>query len=91
MADFPAPKASCLSPVGEYNLRLGIMKEVQPDPVATFSGSPSVIEGHPFVVEAGVCIGGPLLSPVGVLIVCFFYFGSVVDDQTRGDRKKPAA
>lgn len=28
----------CLSPAGEYNLRLGIIKELHPDMVATFSG-----------------------------------------------------
>ena len=28
----------CLSPAGEYNLRLGIMKELQPDMVATYAG-----------------------------------------------------
>jgi len=26
----------CLSPLGEYNLRLGVMKEIQPDMVATY-------------------------------------------------------
>lgn len=28
----------CLSPAGEYNLRLGIMKELNPDLVATYEG-----------------------------------------------------
>lgn len=28
----------CLSPAGEYNLRLGIIKELQPDLVATYAG-----------------------------------------------------
>lgn len=28
----------CLSPAGEYNLRLGIIKELHPDMVATYSG-----------------------------------------------------
>lgn len=28
----------CLSPAGEYNLRLGIMKELRPDMVATYEG-----------------------------------------------------
>lgn len=28
----------CLSPAGEYNLRLGIIKELNPDMVATYSG-----------------------------------------------------
>ncbi len=36
-AKFSAPDPACLSPAGEYNLRLGIMKELQPDLVATAS------------------------------------------------------
>lgn len=38
--------------------RLGIIKEMQPQYVATFSEKPAVLEGHPFVVEAGVSLGG---------------------------------
>ncbi len=33
---FESPPGDCLSPVGEYNLRLGIMKELRPELVATF-------------------------------------------------------
>ncbi|KAL5708005.1 DNA topoisomerase (ATP-hydrolyzing) [Ranunculus cassubicifolius] len=44
--------------IGEYNLRLGIVKELHPDMVATYSGSAQVFEGHPFIVEAGVSLGG---------------------------------
>ncbi|CAM9660593.1 unnamed protein product, partial [Ectocarpus sp. 13 AM-2016] len=55
---FKPPDGACLSPAGEYNLRLGIMKEMQPMYVATFSEKPAVLEGHPFVVEAGVSLGG---------------------------------
>ncbi|KAG0464467.1 hypothetical protein HPP92_020108 [Vanilla planifolia] len=57
-AKFDEPSGDCLSPSGEYNLRLGIIKELQPDMVATYAGSPQVFEGHPFIVEAGVSIGG---------------------------------
>ncbi|KAI4322060.1 hypothetical protein L6164_021783 [Bauhinia variegata] len=57
-AKFDDPSGDCLSPAGEYNLRLGIIKELQPDMVATFSGSAQVFEGHPFIVEAGVSLGG---------------------------------
>ena len=94
---------------GEYNLRLGIMKEVRPDMVATHqgarlalppcaaccpaaqlcypqrllgtaicpcelgrraggrgqprAGAPGVLEGHAFVVEAAVSLGGRDLKP----------------------------
>ncbi|CAN1263592.1 DNA topoisomerase 6 subunit B [Linum perenne] len=57
-AKFDDPTGDCLSPAGEYNLRLGIIKELHPDMVATYSGSAQVFEGHPFIVEAGVSIGG---------------------------------
>ncbi|KAJ4969616.1 hypothetical protein NE237_002715 [Protea cynaroides] len=57
-AKFDDPSGDCLSPAGEYNLRLGIVKELHPDMVATYSGSPQVFEGHPFIVEAGVSLGG---------------------------------
>ncbi|XP_019253454.1 PREDICTED: DNA topoisomerase 6 subunit B isoform X2 [Nicotiana attenuata] len=57
-AKFDDPSGDILSPAGEYNLRLGIIKELHPDMVATFSGSAQVFEGHPFIVEAGVSVGG---------------------------------
>ncbi|XP_027077675.1 DNA topoisomerase 6 subunit B isoform X3 [Coffea arabica] len=38
-AKFDDPSGDCLSPAGEYNLRLGIIKELHPDMVATYSGS----------------------------------------------------
>lgn len=57
-AKFDDPSGDCLSPAGEYNLRLGIIKELHPDMVATYSGSAHVFEGHPFIVEAGVSVGG---------------------------------
>jgi DNA topoisomerase-6 subunit B len=55
---FAPPSGDCLSPAGEYNLRLGIMKELRPDLVATHSGAVSVFEGHPFIIEAGIALGG---------------------------------
>ncbi|KAL9256415.1 DNA topoisomerase 6 subunit B-like protein [Drosera capensis] len=57
-AKFDDPSGDCLSSAGEYNLRLGIIKELHPDMVATYSGSAQVFEGHPFIVEAGVSVGG---------------------------------
>uniref|UniRef100_A0A6T6KKQ5 DNA topoisomerase VI subunit B transducer domain-containing protein n=1 Tax=Rhodosorus marinus TaxID=101924 RepID=A0A6T6KKQ5_9RHOD len=57
-ARFGKPKGECLSPAGEYNLRLGIMKELRPDMVATHAESADAFEGHPFIVEAGVSLGG---------------------------------
>jgi DNA topoisomerase VI B subunit len=57
-AKFPKPVADVLSPAGEYNIRLGIIKELAPDMIATFSEQPAVYEGHPFLVEGAVCLGG---------------------------------
>lgn len=34
------------------------MKEMEPMYVATYSEKPAVLDGHPFVVEAGVSLGG---------------------------------
>jgi DNA topoisomerase-6 subunit B len=55
---FPDPDGKHLSPAGEYNLRLGVMKELGPEMVATCGGSVGVFEGHAFIVEAAVSIGG---------------------------------
>lgn len=56
-ARFDKPDGECLSPAGEYNLRLGITKELRPKMVATHAEPADVFEGHPFVVEAGVALG----------------------------------
>ena len=54
---FADPDGSVLSPAGEYNLRLGVMKELQPVMVATYQGDAKTHEGHAFLVEAAVCVG----------------------------------
>jgi len=60
---FPDPDGHHLSPAGEYNLRLGVMKELRPDMVATYGGSIGVSEGHAYIVEAAVSIGGRNVKP----------------------------
>ena len=60
---FPDPGGHHLSPAGEYNLRLGGMKELRPDMVATYGGSIGVSEGHAYIVEAAVSIGGRNVKP----------------------------
>jgi len=55
---FRPPDGSCLSPLGEYNLNLGIHKVLEPDLIATTRDKPSAYEGHPFVIEAAVSLGG---------------------------------
>lgn len=97
----------CLSPAGEYNLRLGIIKELHPDMVATYSGrlqllaaflnlqyfcwllrykseswmvglqlSAQVFEGHPFLVEAGVSVGGKDVKQVSSWCLLFLFAGN---------------
>ena len=60
---FTDPEGGHLSPAGEYNLRLGITKELRPDMVATAAGAPGVHEGHAFLVEAAVSLGGKDIKP----------------------------
>jgi DNA topoisomerase VI subunit B len=54
-AHFDEADGDCLSPAGEYNLRLGIMKELRPIMVATCNAGVGIHEGNPFIVEAGGC------------------------------------
>jgi len=60
---FPDPKSDHLSPAGEYNLRLGVVKELHPEMVATHCADPKISEGHVSVVEAAVSIGGRDVKP----------------------------
>jgi DNA topoisomerase VI B subunit len=67
---FKPPDGSCLSPLGEYNLNLGIRKVLEPDLLATARDKPSAYEGHPFIVEAGVSLGGKDVKE-GITVVRF--------------------
>jgi DNA topoisomerase VI subunit B len=55
---FRPPDGGCLSPLGEYNLNLGIHKVLEPELIATTRDKVSVYEGHPFLIEAAVSLGG---------------------------------
>ncbi|EJK50110.1 hypothetical protein THAOC_30957 [Thalassiosira oceanica] len=55
---FKNPDGGCLSPLGEYNLNLGIQKVIEPDVIATAREKPGSYDGHPFIVEAAVSLGG---------------------------------
>jgi DNA topoisomerase VI subunit B len=52
------PLAHCLSPAGEYNMRLGVLKELKPRLVSTYTDKPGSHEGHAFLVEAAISLGG---------------------------------
>jgi DNA topoisomerase VI subunit B len=72
---FDDADGDCLSPAGEYNLRLGIMKELRPNMVATYNAGVGVFEGNPFVVEAGVSLGGKDVPTVRPDRACQFSWG----------------
>jgi DNA topoisomerase VI B subunit len=55
---FKSPDGGCLSPLGEYNLNLGIKKVIEPDIICTARDKPGAYDGHPFIVEAAVSLGG---------------------------------
>ena len=67
---FKNPDGSCLSPLGEYNLNLGIRQVLEPEYVATARDKASAYEGHPFVVEAAVSLGGPHVKE-GITVLRF--------------------
>lgn len=67
---FKMPDGSCLSPLGEYNLNLGIRKVLEPDVVATARDKPTAYEGHPVIVEAAVSLGGKNVKE-GITVVRF--------------------
>ena len=56
--EFDKPSGAALSPAGEYNLHLGIMKEMRPNMIATNTADVQEVDGHPLVVEAAVSLGG---------------------------------
>ena len=69
---FKAPDGSCLSPLGEYNLNLGIRKVIEPDIVATARDKPCTYEGRLFIVEveAANSLGGKK-SKEGINVIRF--------------------
>lgn len=58
--EFRSPASSCLSPLGEELLKIGILKELRPEFVAVCQREPSSYSGHPFIVEVGIAYGGEI-------------------------------
>jgi len=66
---FMRPDASCLSPLGEELLLLGVKRELKPEFAVACSRPPASYSGHPFIVEAAVAYGGAL--PPGLRLYRF--------------------
>ncbi len=58
--EFRPPSASCLSPLGEELLRVGILKELKPEFISVCQRKPSTYAGHPFIVETAIAYGGDI-------------------------------
>jgi len=56
--DFLPPDASCLSPLGEELLKVGIEKELKPEFMVVHQRKPATYSGHPFIIEVGIAYGG---------------------------------
>jgi len=57
---FITPDASCLSPIGEKILTVGITKEYSPEFLTVVQRNASAYSGFPFVVEVAIAYGGAL-------------------------------
>ncbi len=68
---FLRPDASCLSPLGEELLKVGILKELNPDFIAVCKRKPAAYAGHPFIVEAAIAYGGDIPKEEDILLYRF--------------------
>ncbi|NHJ00859.1 MAG: DNA topoisomerase VI subunit B [Candidatus Heimdallarchaeota archaeon] len=59
---FKRPSGDSLSPLSAELLAKGIQKELDPQFVRSATGDISAYSGHPFIVEAALAYGGPILS-----------------------------
>jgi len=55
-----APPTNCISPIGEELLLKGLQKEIEADFFLAKTRSPMVYRGNPFLIEAGIALGGNL-------------------------------
>lgn len=69
--EFLPPDASCLSPLGEELLKVGIVKELKPEFVAVHQRRPATYAGHPFIIEVGIAYGGEIPRKGAFLIYRF--------------------
>ena len=69
--DFLPPDASCLSPLGEELLKVGIEKELKPEFMAVHQRKPATYSGHPFIIEVGIAYGGEVPKTGGFIVYRF--------------------
>jgi len=67
---FLPPDASCLSPLGEDILKIGIQKSLNPEFLAISIREPSAYSGFPFMVEVALAYGGEKI-PKGISLYRF--------------------
>jgi len=68
---FLPPDASCLSPLGEDLLKVGILKELKPEFIVVSQRKPSTYSGHPFIVETAIAYGGDIPAKDDILVYRF--------------------
>ncbi|MGC9011345.1 DNA topoisomerase VI subunit B [Thermogladius sp.] len=55
---FKPPSSSAISPLGVEVIKAGLTRMFEPEFVDAVTRKPSIYEGHPFIVEAGIAYGG---------------------------------
>lgn len=68
---FLPPDGTCLSPLGENLLEVGMMKELNPEFVHVEQRRPSAYSGFPFIVEIGIAYGGNVPLTSGITLYRF--------------------
>jgi DNA topoisomerase-6 subunit B len=66
-----APPTNCISPIGEDLILEGLKKELDAELFLTVSRSPTVYRGNPFLIEAGLALGGNLPADESVKVMRF--------------------
>lgn len=77
---FMTPDSSCLSPLGEEALQVGIEKIYEPEFCAVIQRTASAYSGFPFIIEAGIAYGGNV-PPGGPLVKRFANYIPLLYDE----------
>ena len=57
-----APPTNCISPIGEKAILSGLYKQIKGQFYTAVSRPPAVYRGNPFIIEAGLAYGAPLVD-----------------------------